>query len=426
MYKQYNKILNSSILNNKPFLKLWGGQSVSYMGDQIYLLALPLLVYEITGSGSQMAIVFGFEMIPFLLFSLIGGVLTDKWNKKITLILGNILAILPLMIIYMLSAQGVIEVWHIYIMSFILSSIVAMTLPAFEASIPSLVDKKDLIGANSLTELTLSLTRILGPAIGGGLIAWIGATQAILINAATYLIASLLISTIVIYQVTNISFNSKIKDSLYAFWEGLLYVPKHKILKWGVFLSTSSNIILGAYTSLLIYYMTNELNFTPDVIGIVFTVSSIASIIAAAILAMIIKSNEKSGLVMLVSLVCQGMGVLFVGLSFNLITLLIAQAIYVSSVTLYTINWRSLRQTVTPDNMLGRVSGVCRGIAFGGASLGGFLGGIFLSMITVSTLLMISGVIVISIALISIIKANDFKNINISEENKAQLEKQSV
>ncbi|MGB8955743.1 MAG: MFS transporter, partial [Tumebacillaceae bacterium] len=181
------------------------------------------------------------------------------------------------------------------------------------------------------------------------------------------------------------------------------FVPKHKILRWGMFMSTLSNIVLGAYNALLIFHIRDTLGMSVAVTGMIMTVSSVVSLLAGALIAPRIGGRLNRSSAMIATLVIQGMGVVFVGLATNLVMLTIAQACYMGALTIYTINWRSLRQTVTPGNMIGRVSGVSRGIAYTGASIGGFIGGYLLLHLTAASVFVIDGLIVCLVALTALL-----------------------
>ncbi|MGB8956301.1 MAG: MFS transporter, partial [Tumebacillaceae bacterium] len=211
----------STIWRKKRFLTLWGAQAISLVGDQIYLLALPLLVYDITKSGTQMSFVFAFEMLPYVVFSLIGGVLSDKWNRKHAMVWGNLLAILPLASIVLLYNLDLLAMWHIYVAAFLLSSVVSIVLPAFEASIPNILNQEELLAGNSLIETTVSGSQILGPIVAGAVIGLFGADIAILINAISFLCSALLFLTIRMEQRQTLAEGSKIKAILASLWEGL-------------------------------------------------------------------------------------------------------------------------------------------------------------------------------------------------------------
>src|SRR5262250_1900370 len=82
--------------SSREFALLWTAQGISLLGDQLYLLALPLLIYDVTRSGSKMALAFAIEMAPYLLLGMLGGVLSDGWGRKRTMVLGNFMAAIPL------------------------------------------------------------------------------------------------------------------------------------------------------------------------------------------------------------------------------------------------------------------------------------------------------------------------------------------
>jgi MFS family permease len=397
----YLTIFNATIWERNDFVRLWLAQAISLVGDQIYVLALPLLVYTLTHSASQMSVVFAFEMLPFFFCSVLGGVLADKWGRQRSMILGNLLAMLPLLLIFLLHTSGNLHVWHIYGTSFLLSCVVAIILPACESCIPTVVPQAELASANSLIELTLSLTLILGPVLAGGLIGWLGTEGALLIDALSFLVAGLIFLTLHLPPAT--IDDTGLSSVFRAFWEGLVYVPKHCILRWGMFMSTLSNIALGAYTAMLIFHMRDKLGLNVEVTGLVLALSNITSLLVAAFGAAHLSRHFPQGLLMIITLALQGLGVMLVGLSSSLLVLAVAQALYTGALTLYTISWRTLRQTVTPNSMIGRVSGVSRGIAYTGASLGGFLGGGLLRAFTPTELFVIDGAIVILVAIVTLL-----------------------
>lgn len=391
-------ILNSQIWKSKEFNVLWVSQSLNVLGNRIFLLGLPLFVFEITGSGAQMSFTFAISMLPHLIFGIIGGGLADFWDRKKCLIVGNFLAAIPLITIFILHNRQALEIWHIYILVFLLSCIEGVNLSIFEASIPSIVKKELLIDANSLVEVTNSILTILGPAFAGVLIAYFSASSTILFTAFSCLAAGIIALFIKISKEYIEKDNNKIKNAINNFMEGILFIPKHPELRWGIILSTSTNITMGAYTVLLIFFMTNNLKIEANLIGIVFSLSSIATLLSSVYLASIF-SKFKKGSVMVISLGMMGIGIIGLGLSINIYMLILAQFIYMGCMSLYTINWRSLRQIITPNNMMGRVSGVCRGIAYLGSSLGGFLSGVLLTKYNPSVIFIIQGLLIIIFAI---------------------------
>lgn len=391
---------DSGVWRRRSFIRLWAAQSISLIGDQIYLIALPLLVYDLTRSGSQMSVVYAVQMLPFLFFSVLGGVLSDKWGHRPALTWGNVLAGAPLACVFLLHLFGNLQVWHVYVSSFALSCLVAIVLPAFESSIPCMVPKEELVDANSLTEISSSATLMLGPAVAGGLIGLIGSGSAILINALSFVAAGLIFASIKMGRPPAEP-KRTLASVVGAFAEGVAYVPRHRTLRWGVFMSTSGNIILGAYNAILIFYMRDRLGFSASAIGVVLTISNVVPLAVSGLLTAPLNRRFNQGPLMIAGLALQGVGVALVGLSRSMAGLIVAQAVYAGALTLYTINWRAFRQAVTPAPMLGRVSGVCRGIAFSGASIGGFLGALLLTRFEPSALFVINGLVVMLISFVA-------------------------
>lgn len=356
-------LLTSPIWKERKFVLLWIARCIMLIGSQVYQLALPWMVYDLTKSGTQMAFV-------------------------------------PLAIIFGLYNFNLLEVWHIYIASFILSSLVAIVLPAFESSIPTLVKQEDLVSANALTEMTNSLTSIIGPLVAAAVIATLGVDYAILLNGIGYILAACIFIGVKMELVSKRQ-GTKFKDILHSFSEGLSYVPRHPLLRWGVIMSTSNNIVLGAYMTLLIFHMRHKLHLDENKSSLVITISSVVSIVVSMFLAPRISKYVRKGKTMVISLGVFGCGVVFVGFSAGIFSLILSQALYSGAITLFQINWLSLRQTVTPPNMMGRVSGTCRGIAYFGASIGAFLGGFLLKRFDVSDMFIINGGLVILIAVLT-------------------------
>ncbi|MEK5066800.1 MFS transporter [Cytobacillus sp. FSL R5-0596] len=411
-------LLKDPVWKNRNFLILWLSQSVSFFGNQIFILGMPLFIYEITGSGSKMALVYAFTMMPYVVFGILGGGIADYFDRRRILFIGNILVAVPLFIMNILFYMDSLLLWSIFIFVFIISSFEGIILSTFEATIPSLVKRSELVSANSLFELSNSAIYILGPMLGGIIIASFSPTVAIIINAFSFLIAGTLIY--LIKPSGNPVKNTKrsVKNSLHNFWEGVLYLPKHRVLRWGMLISTGTNIVLGAFTVMLIFHLKTVLNFSADTIGIVLTVASISSLISSGFIAKQLSHFHK-GTIMIISVIFMGVGVIGIGFSTNIILLLLMQFIYMGCMTLYTINWRTLRQEITPESMLGRVSGVSRGIAFSGASIGGFLSSFVISEFPTSTLFLIQGLFVMFIGMIAItsplshIKKNQSKDANL-------------
>ncbi|MBK9715469.1 MAG: MFS transporter [Kouleothrix sp.] len=181
-------------LRQRNFALLWFAGLISIAGDWMLRVALPIYVYQLTGSALATGTMFIVAMLPDLLISPVAGVFVDRWDRKRTMVVANVLmalALLPL-----LAVRSVNDLWLIYIVAFAESTIEQFFAPAENALLPSLVDETHLVAANSLNSLNNNLARLVGPAIGGLAAALIGLGGVAILDATTFLIAALLVALI--------------------------------------------------------------------------------------------------------------------------------------------------------------------------------------------------------------------------------------
>jgi Na+/melibiose symporter-like transporter len=183
-----------STLRQRNFALLWFGGLISLAGDWVLFIALPIYVYTLTGSTLATSAMFIAEMIPNLLLGSIAGVFVDRWDRKRTMIVANLL--LALGLLPLLAVQSAQQLWIVYSVAFVESAIAQFFKPAESALLPQLVGEEHLVAANSLNALNQNLARLVGPALGGVIAGLLGLPGVILIDAASFLIAGALIALI--------------------------------------------------------------------------------------------------------------------------------------------------------------------------------------------------------------------------------------
>jgi predicted MFS family arabinose efflux permease len=183
-----------AVLRQRNFALLWAGGLTSMMGDWLLFIALPFYIYNITGSALATGGMFIAETLPLLLFGSIGGVFADRWDRKRTMIVADLLRAALLLL---LLAVGSPEwLWAIYLVVFVQSSVGQFFNPAKGALIPQLVDKHQLMPANSLNSLGVELTRLIGAPLGGALMALTGLASVVVLDCVSFVVSALLISLI--------------------------------------------------------------------------------------------------------------------------------------------------------------------------------------------------------------------------------------
>ena len=180
-----------ALLRQRNYSLLWSSQLISQIGNWALLAALPFFVFELTGSVLATGIMFLVEVIPPILLGSLAGVFVDRWDRRWTMIGANLFR--GLLLLLLLVFRSPEQVWIVYVVAF-LSSIANLFFgPANNAILPELVREDELVTANSLDALGENVARIIGPAVGGVLLAAIGMAAVALIDVATYVIGAGLI-----------------------------------------------------------------------------------------------------------------------------------------------------------------------------------------------------------------------------------------
>jgi MFS family permease len=181
---------NDSLLSNARFLRLWIGQGASFIGDAVSMVALVVLVVQVTGSASAVGGALVARLLPTIA-SPLAGVIADRVDRRIVLVASDLArAVLVLGLVFARDLAT------IYVLVFLMGLARTVFNPTVRAAFPSVVGGGDLTRANALISGTFSTSIMVGPALGGLLVASIGVDAAFLADAVTYLVSAILLSTV--------------------------------------------------------------------------------------------------------------------------------------------------------------------------------------------------------------------------------------
>jgi MFS family permease len=174
-------------LKVRDFSVYWAGQSVSLLGDGIFLVAIAWQVYDLWNKPTALSIVGAIETVPLVLLVALGGVVTDRVERRWVLLWASIVRGVCVALIGLLGALGVLELWQIFTIAIFYGAGMAFQGPASSAIIPDLVADELLVQANSLSQAMRPIAMMLfGPALGGFLVHTAGASTAFFVDALTY------------------------------------------------------------------------------------------------------------------------------------------------------------------------------------------------------------------------------------------------
>src|SRR3954463_11770903 len=186
-------------LGHRNYKLFFSGQSVSLIGTWMTRIATSWLVYRLTGSALLLGVVGFAGQIPSFLLAPFAGVLVDRWNRHRLLVATQVLALLQSLALALLALTGVVQIWHVILLSVFQGLINAFDMPARQAFVVEMVERReDLANAIALNSSMVNAARLLGPSIGGIVIAAVGEGWCFMTDAISYfaVIASLLAMTI--------------------------------------------------------------------------------------------------------------------------------------------------------------------------------------------------------------------------------------
>ena len=340
-------------LRHRDFRLLWMGQSVSLVGDGIYLVAIAWLVYDLSNEPGALAIVGLAWTLPMVLGLLLAGVLSDRFERRRLLVLSDLIRCAAIGAIAALSLAGVVELWHVIVLVVVYGAGEALFLPAFSAIVPDVVPREQLMQANTLRELMEPLgLRFAGPALGGLLITVFDVGTAFVVDALTFLGSAFIVSLMSRQPAPREESHSFRKDLM----EGFAYVRAHAWL-WATLAGAALFLLVtyGPFEVLLPYIIRNDLGGSAATFGAVMAAGGLGSIAAALLLSRTGAPRRH------VTFMWGAWGIgttLDIGLAISSAAWQMCAIAFFSFgfATAGMVVWATLVNTLVPAEMLGRVS----------------------------------------------------------------------
>ncbi len=358
------------VLSHKDYVYFITAQITVLLSFWMQNAASAWLVYSLTGSGVLLGMVAFFFLVPSLFLAPIGGMLADKFVKKHVLYCTQIISALSSFILALLIFSDIIQVWHIMLHSFVLGSALSIEGPNRNAFMVELVGRDDLQNAIALNSSVFNLGKMLGPALSGGLIAFIDIGLIYFFTALSFLMLCYALFKISVDGRPIISENNTKQRTR----DGFIYAYKDKTIFYSLLLIGISSIAVTPSSVLLPIIAAEILGGQSLMYGTLSSATGVGSFITAVYLASRIKNDNSIKLINLGScLICLSLGVL--SFSNNLwISLLAFLALGIGQV-LQAALINSLIQTITPEMYKGRVLSLLYMMWLGLGVFGSFLAG---------------------------------------------------
>ena len=388
------------ILRQPNFAKLWLGGLISMTGDWILIVGLPFEIYRRTGSTlATGAMVLAF-LIPSILLGSVAGVFVDRWDRQRLMVVINLMLALVMLPLLAIDALGI---WIAYVVLFVGSSLELLFTPAEGALLPNLLENPDddLVTANALNGMNNHLARLIGPAIGGIIVAVGGLLAVTVIDALSFLVAAALIASIRTTHARAERHDTLEHEAADAWrrllgeWrDGLRTVVNHPVLRALLVFFVITRIGEGLTATLFVPWTTDALHSDATGYGLLLSTQAIGGLAGAIVIGRLGSRMDPLRLVILGSL---AFGLIDLGLfTYPAIYPYIGPALVVMVVVgvpgaAMMAGIATLEQTLASDSHRGRVIGALGAVGAAGSLVGAIAAGFLGQAVPVVLLLVVQG-----------------------------------
>jgi MFS family permease len=364
-----------AVLRERDFRRFWLGETVSLFGDQISLIALPLVgVLELDASASQMGFLAAAGLVPNLLFSLHAGAWLDRRGRRrqtmIATALGRAALLFTIPLAYVV---GVLSLAQLYVVSFLVGTLSVLFFVAYSTLFVSLVPRSRYLEANSLLHGSRALSFMGGPALGGLLVQVLSAPGALVADAASFLASALSLKSISPVEPPT---EQAQRGHVQA---GIRYIVNSPIVRASLLATATINFFNFIFWALFILYATRALGVRPGLLGLVLGAASIGGVIGS-VLAGKLSRRIGVGPAFAVGCVLFPAPLVLVPLAgggeLTIIALLFAAEFFSGlGVMILDITAGSIKAALVPDRLRARVSGAYMVVNYGVRPVGALVGG---------------------------------------------------
>ena len=343
-------------LRHRDFALLTTGAVVSLLGDGFFTVALAWQVYQISNVPTALSIVGVAWTLPVVVFILLGGVFSDRYDRRWLMIGADIVRAIAIGVLGVLSVSGLIELWHVVALIAFVGLGDAFFNPASTAMVPSLLPDGDLPQANALQGLVRPLTmRLFGPAIGGFVVAVAGPGVAFLVDAGSFLLSAVAIAAIAARPTAEVVGHG-LRQTFTEMNEGFTFVRRNPWC-WATLVASMFSLLvfIGPMAVLLPYLVKNQLGLGADSLGFIYVAGGIGSILAAVAVGQLGQPRLKVTVLYLVW--STGVALLAgYGLMGALWQALLIGFLSNALFEVGHIIWLTMMQSLVPRRLLGRVA----------------------------------------------------------------------
>lgn len=371
----------AGLWHNPDFVRLWSAATISTFGSLVTRTALPFTaILVLNATPFQMGLLAAADLGSQFLMGLVAGAWVDRLRRRPILIVADLGRAALLATIPLAAFFSRLSMTHLYVVAFLAGILTIFFDVADQAYLPALISREDLVEGNSKLAASASVSEVTAFGLGGWLVQWLTGPVAILIDAVSFVISAVLLGAIRAPEPPPAR-DTEQPSMRAEIIEGIRTVMHTPLLRGIAGCSLTANLSFRIFGAVFILYVTRELGFAPGIQGMIWAVGGISSLVAAVMAA---RAADRFGLgpTMIGGVIIMGLSLALLplarGATVVALLLLVAQQFGDGGFAIYDITQTSVRQTITPGRILGRVNASIRfsvlGAMLAGALIGGTLG----------------------------------------------------
>jgi MFS family permease len=366
------------LITRDAFQALWLGQTVSALGTQVSMVALPLIAVLTLHVGPfELGVLAALETVPYLLLSLPAGAVVDRLDHRATMIACDVGRALALLVTTAAMVLGVLSIGLLYVVALVVGSMSVFFTVAYTSYLAGILPAERLIAGNQRLELSESGARVAGPSIGGALLQFAGGAAAMALDGISYVVSALAIASTG-RSVTSARTRAAQTGFMESMGAGLGHVLRDRILRDIAGSTAIFNLGSGMILAVLVLFATQEVGLDAAGFGLVYGLGNVGFVLGAMLVGAMTdrfgvgrsfawSSFASAGAMVLIAVAGTGVGAVF---------LLAGRFVGAIATPIYNVDALSLRQARVSEAIIGRVNGTFQFLEWGALPVGSLVGGV--------------------------------------------------
>lgn len=384
-----------ALLRSSEYRKLWSASTVSELGTQATFLAVPIYAVSVLDAdATALGLITASQFLPLVLFSLPTGVLADRFSRKRLLVLSDLLRALVVLLAGVAAFAGLLNTPLLILLGLLLGTIASLSYSASQAILPDIIEAEDLVSANTGLQVSRSVAQVVGPGAAGALIRAFGIPVALLVDAASYVVSGSVLGAMRVRERLAPSTGATPQSFIGDLRGGLGFVLGHPLLRPMAIASGVVNLGVASMEAIYVLYAIRLIGLSELQVGLTFTIGNF-SLLAALPLTLGLNKLKGSGAVFVVSLGMQAAGLLLIASATPSVLPVVVLGAALLLRNAGSISWgivaTSLRQRVSPPEVIGRVAATVRTFGSLGLPVGAVVGGVAGDAIGIRPTLILAG-----------------------------------